>query len=131
MFHPKNKPLVIIIEDESYVLKLLTVILGNDFEIKTASTLEEALGVLCNHHMFACAILLDGILHEVPTISLIQLLEEVGFDLKKVIAMSGNTTMQEALINAGCFQEGLAKPFSGKKVWKVLESAGITAARTT
>ncbi len=130
MFHPK-KPLILIIEDELQILRLLAGMLGNDFEIITASTFEEAADVLCNNHMFACAVLLDGNLHEVNTLPLVQLLEEAGFDLKKVIAMSGNPTMQEALINAGCFQEGLAKPFSGSKVWKVLESAGITAARTT
>lgn len=107
---------ILIVDDEAKNLKILRIKLGKDYELREASTAEEALEILKDFQ--PALILTDIMMPGMDGYELTRVIRENEVDVSpKIILLSGKSFLEEKLegYNAGA-DDYLTKPFSGDEL---------------
>jgi len=118
---PENKPMVLVVDDNDTMRKLLVLELGQDprLRIEQASTGEEGLRKAADED--CCVVVLDMILPDTDGLQFIERLKELRSDPPSVIAITGasQSLVPDSIIegtNRGLVSAVFRKPFDRAKL---------------
>jgi two-component system, OmpR family, KDP operon response regulator KdpE len=113
---------ILVVEDNLHLQKSIYLALqARNHRILAASTAQQALGVVRQHHNDLCAILLDAMM---PDCTLSEMLRQLALrcDPERVVVMSGYDQRELQFITMTTIPRFLAKPFDLPALYATLEA---------